>query len=78
MRMTTASAGTERFAAQEFVDAIAAEAIMGLDLVAASWMAQVESALTDPGLTTLGRMSAAREVLGRYKASCGSKLDQAA
>lgn len=61
---------------QEFVDTIAAKMAAGVETAVESWMAQVESALTDPELTTLGRMSAAREVLDRYKRFTGRKFLQ--
>jgi hypothetical protein len=34
-------------------------------------MVQVETALDNPRLTTLGRMQAVREILDRYKTSTG-------
>jgi hypothetical protein len=36
-------------------------------------MADVELALNDPALTTLGRMNAAKEVLDQYKNLTGKK-----
>ena len=56
---------------QEFVTAIAEEMASGVDTAVECWMAQMEHALTDPRLTTLGRMNAAREVLDRYKRLTG-------
>ena len=62
--MSTLLVGT-----QQFVDAIAAEKILGLEIVVEAWMAQVELALDDPKLTTLGRMYAVREVVSRYRSA---------
>jgi homospermidine synthase len=56
---------------QQFVDAIAAEKILGLEIVVEAWMAQVEQALDDPKLTTLGRMYAVRDVVNRYRSTTG-------
>ena len=58
-------------ATQHFVETIAAEVSAGVEIAVESWMAQVEQALTDPELTTLGRMNAAREVIERYKRFTG-------
>jgi len=54
-------------ATTELVDAIAAEMALGVDAAVECWMAQIEQASTDLRLTTLGRMSAVKEVLDRYK-----------
>jgi hypothetical protein len=56
---------------QVFVDVIAAEMACGIDAAVEHWMAEIEMALTDPGLTTLGRMNAAKEVLEKYKCLTG-------
>ncbi len=64
--MSTLLAGT-----QQLVDAIAAEKILGLEIVVEAWMAQVEQALDDPKLTTLGRMYAVRDVVNRYRSTAG-------
>ena len=55
----------------EFVSLVAGEIADGVDAAVEFWMAQVESALRDERLTTLGRMNAAREVLLRYKRLTG-------
>jgi hypothetical protein len=54
-------------ATTELVDAIAAEMALGVDAAVECWMAQIEQASTDQTLTTLGRMSAVKEILDRYK-----------
>ncbi len=63
-------------ATQHFVEAVAAEVCAGVEVAVESWMAQVEQALTDPELTTLGRMGAAREVIENYKRLTGRRLLQ--
>lgn len=52
---------------QEFIEVVAAEMSVRVGVAVESWMSQVEHALCDPRLTTLGRMSAAKAVLDRYK-----------
>jgi len=42
-----------------------------VDVAVESWMAQVDEALHDPKLTTLGRMNSVKEVLARYKSLNG-------
>jgi len=56
---------------EEFVEIIAAELSAGVDVAVESWMAQVDEALHDPKLTTLGRMNSVKEVLARYKSLNG-------
>ncbi len=58
-------------ATTELVNAIAAEISLGVDAAVECWMAQIERASTDPRLTTLGRMSAVKEILDRYKQLTG-------
>jgi hypothetical protein len=58
----------------EFIDIIAAEISAGVDVAVESWLAQVEKALHDPKLTTLGRMNSVKEVLARYKSLNGKTL----
>lgn len=53
--------------AQEFIEIIAADMSVGVDFAVESWMSQVEQALNDPRLTTLGRMNSANEVVSRYR-----------
>ena len=40
----------------------------GIERAVGFWMTQIEQALRDPGLTTLGRMNAVREIVNRYVA----------
>jgi hypothetical protein len=55
----------------EFVDVIASEVSHAACVAVARWMAEVERALTDPHLTSLGRLNAACEVVARYKQFTG-------
>jgi hypothetical protein len=54
-------------ATTELVNAIAAEMALAVDAAVECWMAQIEQVSTDPRLTTLGRTSAVKEILDRYK-----------
>jgi hypothetical protein len=53
--------------AQEFINIVAAEMCAGVEVAVDSWMMQVERALSDPRLTTLGRMNSVKEVLNQYR-----------
>jgi hypothetical protein len=55
----------------DFVDAVAAEMAHGVEAAVEHWLAQVELALTDRHLTTLGRVNAVHEVLQDYKLLTG-------
>ena len=55
----------------DFISVVAGEIASGVDAAVEFWMAQVERALDDDGLTTLGRMNAARAVLAEYKQLAG-------
>jgi len=59
---------------RDFVSAVIDELALGIDNAVECWMAKVEQALTDPRLTTLGRLNAAREVLENYKCVTGKAL----
>jgi hypothetical protein len=52
---------------QEFVTAIIQELASGVDAAVECWMAEIESAVTDVHLTTLGRLNAVNEILDNYK-----------
>jgi hypothetical protein len=52
---------------KDFVNAVAAEMVTCVDKAVECWMAEFESALENPRLTTLGRLQAMGEVLARYK-----------
>ena len=51
----------------DIVSVVAAEIASSVDTAVEFWMAQVECALHDDRLTTLGRMNAAQAVLESYK-----------
>ena len=58
---------------RDFVAAIAVEVATKIDVAVESWMAEMEQALNDPALTTLGRINAAKEVLAQYKSLTGKQ-----
>lgn len=49
------------------VEVIASEIAVGVDRAVECWMSQIEHALTDVHLTSLGRLNAVREILDEYK-----------
>jgi hypothetical protein len=49
------------------VEVIASEMAVGVDRAVECWMSQIEHALTDVHLTSLGRLNAVREILDEYK-----------
>jgi len=51
----------------DIVNVIASEMASGVDRAVECWMAQIEHALTDIQLTSLGRLQAVREIVERYK-----------
>ena len=63
--MSTVSANVD------LVSLLAAEMACGVERAVECWLAQVERALTDSQLTTLGRLNAVREILDRYKSLTG-------
>ena len=56
---------------RDFVSLIAEEMAVGVETAVDCWMSEVESALSDVHLTTLGRLNAVRDVLDRYKQLTG-------
>ena len=56
---------------RDFIDAVVSELSAGIDVAVECWMVQVEAALENPRLTTLGRMQAVREILDRYQTATG-------
>jgi hypothetical protein len=52
---------------RELVRVIAEEMAYGVKTAVECWMTQIELALADTGLTTLGRLQAVREVVENYK-----------
>jgi len=51
----------------DLVNVIAGEMARGVDLAVECWMSEIELALTDLHLTTLGRLNAVRNILEQYK-----------
>lgn len=52
-----------------FIDAVATEMALGIDTAVECWMLQIESALEDPRLTTLGRLHAVQDIVTNYRSS---------
>ncbi len=55
----------------DIVDVIAGEMALGVDRAVECWMSQVEQALTDVQLTSLGRLNAVRGIVDDYKRLTG-------
>ena len=53
---------------RELIDAVVGEIHEGIERAVGYWMAQIEDALRDPHLTTLGRMNAVKEIVNQYAA----------
>ena len=51
---------------RELIEAVVGEMHDGIERALDFWMAQIEDALRDPRLTTLGRMNAVKEIVNRY------------
>ena len=54
------------------IDAIAAEMSDGIEDAVSFWMTQIQDALHNPHLTTLGRMNAIQEIVQRYNTASAS------
>lgn len=52
---------------------IASEMAQGVERAVDCWMSQIEQALTDVHLTSLGRLNAVTEILREYKSLTGKK-----
>lgn len=52
---------------RELVEAVALEMCAGIQWAVGAWITEIESALDDPRLTTLGRLRAIQEVVRRYR-----------
>jgi hypothetical protein len=57
--------------AQDFVSIVASELASGVDRAVECWMMQIEQALNDTHLTTIGRLQAVQSVLLQYKELTG-------
>lgn len=53
---------------RELIEAVIVEMQDGIERAVGFWMTQIEEALCDPRLTTLGRMNAVQEIVNRYGA----------
>ena len=56
-----------------FVDAVAREMACGVETAVECWMAQIEEAMTDLRLTSLGRLNAVTQILANYKRLTGKE-----
>ena len=56
---------------REIVDVIADEMAWGVERAVEYWMSQIEHALADGQLTSLGRLYAVKDVVERYKTLTG-------
>ena len=56
---------------RQLISVIAAEMAVGVETAVECWMSQIEEALTDVHLTTLGRLNAVSEILDKYKRLTG-------
>jgi hypothetical protein len=59
---------------RDFVEMIALEMSSCVDRAVERWMAEFDSALNNPRLTTLGRLQAVRDVVVRYKSLTGKDV----
>jgi hypothetical protein len=55
----------------DLVDVIASEMSVGVERAVECWMSEIEQALTDGHLTSLGRLNAVCEILEEYKQLTG-------
>ncbi len=56
---------------QDLIRVIAEEMACGVEAAVDCWMTQIDSALTDTRLTTLGRLNAVHEIVENYKLLTG-------
>lgn len=56
---------------QDLIRVIAEEMAYGVETAVDCWMTQIDSALTDTRLTTLGRLNAVHEIVRNYKLLTG-------
>ena len=55
----------------EFVEVVASELACGVERAVECWLGEIERAMQDQHLTTLGRLHAVQEVIARYKQIAG-------
>ena len=58
----------------DFIEAVASEMAAGIDAAVECWMTQIERALENTRLTTLGRLQAIQEILANYKRITGKAI----
>jgi hypothetical protein len=51
----------------DIADMIASEMMCGVERAVECWMSQIEQAVTDAHLTSLGRLNAVTDIVHRYK-----------
>jgi hypothetical protein len=56
---------------EDVVDVIASEMARGVEQAVDCWMSQIEQAITDMHLTSLGRLNAVTDILRKYKTLTG-------
>jgi hypothetical protein len=56
---------------RDFVSMIAEEMALGVETAVECWISQIECALSDVHLTTLGRLKAVQDVVDKYKQLTG-------
>ena len=56
---------------ENVVEVIASEMARGVERAVDCWMSQIEQAITDVHLTSLGRLNAVTEILQTYKSLTG-------
>ena len=56
---------------RDLVRAVAGEMAIGVETAVDCWLSQIDQALSDVHLTTLGRLNAVREILDKYKRLTG-------
>ncbi|MGZ4732692.1 MAG: hypothetical protein ACXVZH_11175 [Terriglobales bacterium] len=56
---------------QDLIRVIAEEMAFGVETAVDCWMTQIDSALSDTRLTTLGRLNAVHEIVQNYKQLTG-------
>ena len=56
-----------------FVEAVAKEMACGVEAAVECWMAQIDEAMTDLRLTSLGRLNAVTQILAHYKRLTGKE-----
>jgi hypothetical protein len=60
---TLATAAADR----ALIEAVVAEMSDGIECAVGFWIAQIEGALQDPRLTSLGRLNAVQEIVKQYR-----------